>query len=74
MLLKLRPSIKQTYFAQSKYRKGRREGIKEKDKLLCDPNLNSAGFSTHVLLPIDFQNIGYIDVHTRLLEWRNLKR
>lgn len=57
MLLKPRPGIKQAYCAQSKYRKGRREGIKERDRLLCDPYLNSAGFSTQVLPPIDIQNI-----------------
>ena len=35
MLLKPRPGIKQTYFAQSKYRKGRRESIKMRKTSFC---------------------------------------
>lgn len=58
MLLKPKPSIKRAYCAHSEYRKGRREGIKERDRPLCDPYLNSAGFfSARVLPPIDIQNI-----------------
>lgn len=71
MVLKPRPGIKQAYCAQSQSKKGEGESIKEIDRLLCDPYLNSAGFSTQVLPPIDIQNIR---THTRLLKWRNPNR
>lgn len=74
MVLKPRPGIKQAYCAQSQSKKGKREGIKEIDRLLCDPYLNSAGFSTQVLPPIDIQNIRTTQTHTRLLKWRNSNR